>query len=259
MPQAQRPDDLVSRALRRMQPVALDEVQDLALLRRTDVKYLLPRGDLAELLSATRTAYSVLQINGRRVQRYRTLYYDTPDLALYLLHHNGARRRFKVRCRNYVESDLTCLEVKSRERGDRTIKSRIEVPKILPALTQPALAYVARTVRDTNVTLEALRPTLWNAFSRITLVSLSHGERITLDMNVALTVGARSVYLDDWVIVEIKGEAARRDTPMVRALRARGLRPTGLSKYCMGVASLYPTVKHNRFSRKLRLINLERR
>ena len=38
-------------------------------------------------------------------------------------------------------------------------------------------------------------------------------------------------------------------------MRALGIRSTGFSKYCIGIALLYPQVKHNNFKPILRLLD----
>ncbi len=247
------PSNLVEQ-LDRLRPVALDQMQDLALLRRTDVKYLIPRGALPGLLAAARDTYRVLEVDGLRLQRYETLYFDTPALDLYLLHHNRSRRRFKVRSRRYLESDIAFLEVKLKDRGDRTVKVRRRTDNLVTALSAASLRFVESATDNPGVALETLSPTLWNAFSRIALASPQYGERVTLDLSVLLCRGAQTVQLHDWAIVEVKSASASRNSPIAQQLRDLGLRPTGLSKYCMGVAALWPEVKHNRFNRKLRLI-----
>lgn len=248
------PDMALARALDRLRPVALEEMRELALLRRTDVKYLIPRGALPGLLAAARDAYRVLEVDGLRLQRYETLYFDTPALDLYLLHHNRARRRFKVRSRRYLESDLSFLEVKLKDRGDRTVKVRRRTDNLVTALSAASLRFVESATGDPGVALETLSPTLWNAFSRIALASPQYGERVTLDLSVLLCRGAQTVQLHDWAIVEVKSASASRNSPILLQLRALGVRPTGFSKYCIGVAALWPEIKHNRFIRKLRLI-----
>ena len=45
------------------------------------------------------------------------------------------------------------------------------------------------------------------------------------------------------------------NSAFVREMRALGVRPTGFSKYCIGVSMLYPEVKHNRFKPQLRRID----
>jgi len=249
-----RPESALNRALQKFRPVGLEEMQDLALLRRTDVKYLVPRPALPALLDGMAAAYRVLEVDGLRLQRYETLYFDTPALDLYLLHHNGARRRFKIRSRRYLESELSFLEIKIKERGDRTVKFRRRTAAFVQLLGPQWISYLLEHTGDTRVPLDTLRPTLWNTFSRLTLVSEEYSERVTIDLNLTLQRGAKQLRIDDQVVIEVKGEAAQRDTPVVRQLRALGLLPTGFSKYCIGVASLCTEVKHNHFIKKLRRI-----
>lgn len=48
--------------------------------------------------------YLISKINGTRLDPYRTLYYETPDLALYLQHRSGVRPRCQVRLRERLGS-----------------------------------------------------------------------------------------------------------------------------------------------------------
>jgi hypothetical protein len=59
-------------------------MDDVTLLHRTDTKYLLSEGQLYRALNRLTEHYQILEIDGRRVHRYRTLYLDTQELALYL-------------------------------------------------------------------------------------------------------------------------------------------------------------------------------
>ncbi len=63
------------------------------LMDRTDSKFVLPIGRLSVLLAGTSTDYRVLEIAGKRLMTYKTLYYDTPDLQLYHRHHAGHLNR----------------------------------------------------------------------------------------------------------------------------------------------------------------------
>ncbi len=66
---------------------------------------------------------------GKRLNHYRTLYFDTPDFELYLLHVNGRADRYKVRSREYTDTHLSYLEVKHRTPKDRTIKERLSTAR----------------------------------------------------------------------------------------------------------------------------------
>ncbi|MDH3302175.1 MAG: VTC domain-containing protein, partial [Acidimicrobiia bacterium] len=108
------------------EPIGLDAVMLTADLQtRKDRKYLVPIELLPELLSSLHHA-QVLTIGCRNRFAYRTTYFDTPGLDSYL---DAARRRpsrYKVRTRNYLDSGLCMLEVKTRDRRGRTVKRRLE-------------------------------------------------------------------------------------------------------------------------------------
>jgi hypothetical protein len=55
------------------------------------VKYLFHINRLAYLLAALQEEYAVLVVEGQRLNRYQTLYFDTIDFALYHRHHMGAQ------------------------------------------------------------------------------------------------------------------------------------------------------------------------
>ena len=108
------------------EPIMLAEMPDTAaLLDRSELKYVLPQRLLRPVLTELRDTYRILIVAGRPLSRYRTLYFDTDDLALYRRHHAGAPDRYKVRAREYVDSHAAFLEVKHRTGGRRTVKSRI--------------------------------------------------------------------------------------------------------------------------------------
>jgi len=48
-------------------------------------------------------------------------------------------------------------------------------------------------------------------------------------------------------IAEVKQEGFDRQSDFIQQMRGMGVRPSGFSKYCMGVASLYDEVKKNNF------------
>jgi SPX domain protein involved in polyphosphate accumulation len=83
----------------------------------------------------------VLEINGARLHHYQTLYFDTRDFALYSQHHNGQRARYKVRVREYLDSEMAFLEVKRKTNQNRTIKSRLQTPGAVPEIDERAGGY----------------------------------------------------------------------------------------------------------------------
>jgi hypothetical protein len=237
--------------LRRFDPIALDEMGNVALLRRTDTKYVMSAGELALALSRLAADYRILEIAGRRRHHYQTLYFDTPDLMLYRQHHSGRRNRYKVRERAYQDSDLVYLEVKHKLGRHTTRKSRVRTAR-MSAQIGPGVKPFLR--EHYPYAIEGLRPTLLNAFERITLVSKESIERLTLDVAIGFRWEDTHEMLDGLAIAELKQDGFSADSPFVRQMRALGVRPGPVSKYCTGISLLYPDAKTNRFKPRLRRI-----
>ena len=116
-----------TRALRGMPTVSLARANEVAALQtRRDRKYLVPP-ELLHAVVAGLPDVGALEINGRLVHRYRSLYFDTEQLDLYRLAATGRRRRYKVRRREYVDDQLCMLEVKTKDSRGRTVKARTEL------------------------------------------------------------------------------------------------------------------------------------
>lgn len=239
------------RLLATFDPIALAQMDAVALLDRTDTKVVLRTSQLYAMLAALRTDYQVLDIDGVRVHPYQTLYFDTPDFALYMRHHAGRQVRYKVRSRQYVDSHRAFLEVKVKTTKDRTNKQRIETDGLVTQLTPEASSFVGAAV---PLETERLEAKLWNSFARVTLVSKHEPERLTLDLDLCFDDGRQRINLPGLAIAEVKQEGVNRNSAFIRQMRAMALRATGFSKYCIGTAMLYPAVKHNNFKEKLLLI-----
>jgi hypothetical protein len=230
----------------------------VALLRRTDTKYLLGEEQLFRALAGLGDCYRILQIDGRRLHRYRTLYFDTQDLSLYRQHHDGWRVRYKVRKRAYADAGLAFLEIKRKIDAHTTVKSRVRTRALSARIARDAEPFL-RTHYPYRV--QELEAKLFNAFQRITLVSKRSVERLTVDVDLRFLWNGARLPLPGLAIAEVKQDGFSVDSAFVRQMRALGVRATGFSKYCIGVSMLYPQ-KHNRFKPQLgqidRLLHEER-
>lgn len=225
-------------------PITLKEMDDVALLDRTDTKYVLQMGHLQHALAQLTDCYRVLTVQGNRLNHYQTVYFDTPTFDLYTRHHDGSKNRYKVRSREYVDSHLAFLEVKFKTNKNRTIKSRMQTPDVVTEFDADTANFVHDHCPNDPALLE---PKLWNQFIRITLVSKTSVERLTLDINLEFQRDRAQVALPGIVIAEVKQDGFDRQSDFIRQMRGMGVRPSGFSKYCMGVASLYDEVKKNNF------------
>jgi hypothetical protein len=102
-----------------------------------------------------------------------------------------------------------------------------------------------------------LKPTMWNAFQRITLVSKTSKERLTLDFNINFHMGDVKRDFNQLVIAELKQESLDRSAPFYQLMKKERIRPYRLSKYCIGSVEIYgeEVLKFNRFKKKLLFLN----
>jgi hypothetical protein len=229
------------------EPISLSEMEGTALLDRTDTKFMLDQGTLIELLKEVQGDYRILEVKGIRMNRYKTLYFDTPDLDFYHLHQNGKKNRHKVRSRKYLDSDLCFLEVKFKNNKGRTIKQRVVIDDFELDLSSDSQDFI---LKASGIDY-SLVPAIWNSFTRITLVSKEDTERLTIDLNLGFQSDEDAIKLDHLVILEVKQPQASRNSKFIQALKRRHVRPDRISKYCLGVALLKDGIKRNAFKSKI--------
>ena len=238
-------------SLERFDPAELGSVKMIAMADRIDTKFLLTPDQLLASLDSLRDSYRVLDIDSVRLHRYQTLYFDTGEFDLYLRHHNGGRNAYKVRSRQYLDSECSFLEIKRKISSNRSVKARTETPALLTELTPDADRFIATHSR---IEPRRLEPVLWNRFDRVTLLSKTGPERLTLDIRLTYHNAVSRAALPEIAVAELKQEEIDRSSIVFRHMSSLGVRPTGFSKYCIGVPMLYPKVRHNRVKPKLRMI-----
>lgn len=234
--------------LNTMTPITLEEMDTVKLMNRVDTKFAFSVDELIQFLPELSKTYKILEVKGTRKPFYESLYYDDEKFSFYRDHHNGKTDRYKVRFRNYTESDLSFLEIKHKTKG-RTDKKRIKVDNIVEVLGQEHKDFITKiTLND-----KELKPTMWNSFNRITLVSVELNERLTLDFNLTFKWEEEKIQFNQLVIAELKQEEVDRNAPFYALMKKFKIRPYRLSKYCIGTIELHKTegIKYNRFKEKL--------
>jgi len=222
-------------------------MDSVKLMNRTDTKFVFPLTTLIKILPKLVKHYRVLEINGVRLNAYRSLYFDTEDFQFYHQHHNGKTNRNKVRFREYVDSGLSFLEVKSKNNKGKTIKKRIKVKEITESLDGSNLDFVNKAIGSEI----PLKPQHWNKFSRITFVHKRRKERLTVDVNFRFEdINSTKNNLGDMVIAEVKQAKRNLSSNFIRIIKEERIHPFRISKYCMATATLFPQLKKNKFKRK---------
>jgi hypothetical protein len=224
-----------------------------ALLTRVDRKYVVPMATFQRLVHTLGDEWSALEIDGRRLFGYASVYFDSPDLLTYRAHLQGRRRRYKVRVRRYVDSDDCLLEVKHKGLRGRTVKQRQPHPAGSQSdLGEHGRQFVLDSLRShREPPIATFGPVVATSNRRATLASLADTARLTVDADLTCGWDGRSTALREGHVVlesKVEGHASAVD----RILRSFGERPVAISKYCVGVASLDLGVPTNPWRRTLR-------
>ena len=221
----------------------LAEMNSVSLMKRVDTKFILKESQLLEVLSKLYDDYKILEIDQERLMKYSTLYFDSENKKCFKDHHNGKLNRYKIRMRKYLVSDICFLEIKKKNNLGITNKVRRQIKDFETNLTSESKDFITKS----NINNLLLEPSLYNNFSRMTLVNKNESERITIDVDLSFSFGTDEKKFDKLVVVEIKQEGKRLNTTINRALKSMSILPTNFSKYCIGISNIIGDIKSNRF------------
>lgn len=236
--------------------ITLEEMDSVKLLNRIDTKYLTDAATLALILrDAAAAGYRALETRGSKVSSYDSVYFDTPELGMFLDHRNKRLVRQKVRTREYVASGDVFLEVKRKNNHGRTKKKRTPVPLEAFEDFRGFVRACEYLEAHSDYSASELSPSLETVFNRITLVNPAKTERVTVDSHLRFVNkrNGREASLQDGVVIELKQDG-RATSTMKRILLDRRVKPFRISKYCIGITLTDPSARPGRFKEKVRLI-----
>lgn len=241
--------ELISDILKNFNSIDLENIEkNYNYLNRIDFKYLININNLPSLLIELQNKYKILEINNTRVFTYENIYFDTPDLKMYLAHHNGKTLRHKIRIRNYVESSLKYLEIKQKMYNSRCLKHRLKLNDLNNDDIIKNFIEIHSPFKK-----DELNVSLTNKFKRITLVNEEFFHRLTIDFNLIFKNDSLE-YLPYIAILEIK--IPKRSTSFNKELFKKfSLKQCNFSKYCIGKALTTINIKKNNFKEILYSIN----
>lgn len=239
--------------LTRFQPVSLAELEQLNFSERLDSKSIFPERYLPDFFEQLSAHYHILELNGKRIFHYESLYFDTADFKLFTDHHRGLGHRYKIRYRTYVDSGTTFFEIKTKNNKGRNHKLRTPVASMLVPLSE-ALKEIVR--QETVINPDYLQPSLSVTLNRITLIHRDGSEKVTFDTGIQFNFSGNTKHLEGIAITEVKQKKFNPESPFFLIQHALGIRPAPVSKYCLGVSLLHKPAKANRF--KEGLLRLEK-
>lgn len=234
--------------------ISLDELNArAAMMTRVDRKYVVEAERVPEILAQLHEDTRALEIGGKRAQNYASCYFDTPDYDSYMGAAHKRRRRFKVRTRTYVDSQLAFLEVKTRGARGNTVKKRISYAVELAELghlSRGGRTWVSDILTGAHCSDESSRlsPVLRGSYTRSTLL-MPEGGRATIDSDLAWESQGYVLTHPGMVIIETKSSAS--PSQLDRALWAASVRPAKISKYATAMAAFNPELPRNKWTRVL--------
>ncbi|MCC8175364.1 MAG: polyphosphate polymerase domain-containing protein [Bacteroidales bacterium] len=250
----------IASILQAFQPISLSEMSGIKLMNRTDTKFITTLPMLQRLLEMASSAYFAQEIDGQRIAHYFTSYFDTRDCEMYTMHQNGRLNRQKLRIRSYVDSQMSFLEVKTKNNHGRTKKRRIAIDNFDPLKPARDITFDTPEQRPwcdflgqhLRFPASDLSQRLENRFSRITLVNRNRTERLTIDFDLRFHNLATGNDMDmgSLVIIELKRDGLT-PSPILEILRELRIHPHGFSKYCMGAALTDQSLKRNCIKTKI--------
>lgn len=223
-----------------------------SLMNRFDFKFLLKSSEAVAFLNHLYSEYDLIANNEIMIRSYETKYFDTYQRDTFLMHHKGKFPRYKIRTRTYLDTNDQFVEVKFKNNKGLTEKYRNKLIEVDNLFMQPDVISFLNSHKIHD--LESLQESLLVNYQRISLKHKQINERITLDFNLTFSGNQKKTLLEDIVIVEVKQEK-KYISSAVEILKSFNKRSISMSKYCYGISSTDPSIKHNNFNPLLKNIH----
>lgn len=246
--------------LKAFEPLTLTELNASAsFLKRIDTKFLLTKHQFNEILNDLLKDFQVLEIAWKRVFTYDNVYMDTQDYHFYNQHQNQEKRRTKIRTRLYTDSNLAFFEYKQKENWI-TRKFRYEFPAsehgIMTKWKTRFFEWVWQSVYEWKKA-PIISPAVKTVYNRITLVSKTKEERLTIDFNIK-TINLRNTWekeIDLKNLVIIESKSLSKNCNSLNIIKSHWIKQAkSCSKYSLWVIYSWIAQKFDTFAETMKQI-----
>ncbi len=231
--------------------IAMDKKASIQFMDRIDARYLFDKTHLEEIIQKIRPHYKLIHFEGKRLFQYDTLYFDTPERLFYYQHLAGKLNRYKIRSCRQVETNEQYFELKFRNNKSFTRIQRIQLEDLSEDISGNGRQLLLQNI---PIDVSSLEPAVWIYYHRIMLVRPETRERLTFDLNVWFRWRSKSVAYPNLVIADVQQEKGSV-SPFKNLMKEKEIREGGVSKYCLGLASVEPSLKVNAIKPILTRIN----
>ncbi len=244
----------VNSLLSNFNKTSLQDLNKVALLNRSDKKFVFHREKLIPFLNDLKDYYFLLEIDGVLNQTYKSIYFDTEKFDLFHTHQHGKSNRYKFRTREYAASGDAFNEIKFKNNKGKTSKVRLRRSSFSPDIDEKFSELICK---NSNISPENLLPALFVYFKRLTLTDFNYTERLTIDLDLSFSSPCNKYKksYNDLIILELKQDKQAAKSDISHLLLKHRIFKSGNSKYCLGIYSTQRNVKQNLFKKKYRFIN----
>lgn len=232
---------------------SLQDLNKVALLNRSDKKFLFHREKLIDFLTDLSKFYFLLEIDSTLSHPYKSIYFDTNDFNLFHTHQRGKSNRYKFRTREYSVSGVSFNEIKFKNNKGKTSKVRLKRSSFNSSIDKKFSDLI---LKNSKIKPETLIPSLYVHFNRLTLTDYNFTERLTIDLGVSFTTPSKdySKSFNDLIILEVKQDKQANKSAIDSILLKHRIFKSSSSKYCLGIYSTQNNIKRNKFKSKHRNI-----
>lgn len=204
-----------SQSLKTFSPISLSELNvQASFLDRIDTKYIMNEDEFEKILKDLEDKFYILEINGRSIFEYSSIYMDSENYDFYYQHQNKQNPRTKVRTRLYIESNIAFFEYKQKDtKVTRKFRYQFD-PSEHGKIGKEATKFFEWTYQSLyGKAPETIFPSLETRYNRLTFCSKKNDERLTVDFHIALkdlrNKKSQEKSLKNVVIVESKSNSSK--------------------------------------------------
>ena len=205
-------------------------------------KYITTTKKVGNILFSLGNRFRVLNVGGKKVFSYRTLYFDTWNCCFFNEYLNENPLRHKVRLRETENGNRRYFEVKvSDSTKNRQLKQRIAIESwecFKNAQTEELLG------RGTGLTFEQITPILECQFKRIVLIDNKAQQRVSIDLS-PIFINSRTgvnIGVPELVIIETKRNTNNPDL-FAELIDSESAQKSDISRYMTGMLATNPLTK----------------
>ena len=215
---------------------------DFGLTNLAKQKYISSTKKVGNILFSLGNRFRVLNVGGKKVFSYRTLYFDTWNCCFFNEYLNESPLRHKVRLRETQNGNRCYFEVKvSDSTKNQRLKQRIAIESWECFKNNQSQELLKK---GTGLTFDQITPILGCQFKRIVLIDDKAQQRVSIDLSPVFINPSTGVNVGvpELVIIETKRNTENADL-FAELIDSESAQKSDISRYMTGMLATNPSTK----------------